>query len=75
MFGCLDAHKSRKNIKGGGFEHGTKWLKVSNIFKPLLFAHGLCVTIQLDASAPSFGHGVGKVRVTLNSRPVRLFHL
>ena len=34
---------------------------MSNIFKPLFFAHGFCVIIQRDTSAPFFGHCVGRV--------------
>jgi hypothetical protein len=55
---CAEGAGGRENQEGD-FHNRTKWFKMSRAIKPPFHAQDFCVKIQLDASAPSFVHGVG----------------
>jgi hypothetical protein len=53
--------------KNGDFHNQVKGFKLSSAIKPPFHAPDFCVNIQLDASAPPFGHGIGGCWLTYDT--------
>jgi hypothetical protein len=62
---CSGVGKAREAAPclGSAFQHQTIGVKMSNVFKPPLYAHGFYVKIPRDTSAPFLSHGFGSICV------------